>query len=92
MDDIWNLVEQGWKWVIAPSIALAAWFYRDMKSTVDTLSRQQKEDREISERRHAVTEMAVAVLNVKLDDVKEDIREIKRGVEKLVDRSDNHGP
>lgn len=72
MDDVIKLILQ---YAVAPLGAFVVWTYKKQHQKVDKL-----------EDRIASVETSTAVIQVKVDSIHEDIREIKRSIEKLVDR------
>lgn len=85
MEQLWEYGSKILNWALPLIFGLIAWFYKKLETQVQ--SNNERIDN--LERRQNGLEMNTRVLEVKLDDVKEDIREIKRGVEKLIDRSDH---
>lgn len=72
MDDAVKFLIQ---FAVAPLAAFVIWTYKKHQNKVDKL-----------EKRITTVETATAVINVMVDSIHEDIREIKRSIEKLVDR------
>lgn len=85
MESLWEYGSKILNWALPVVFALIAWFYKKLETQVQ--SNNERIDN--LERRQNGIEISTRVLEVKLDNVKEDITEIKRGVEKLVDRSDH---
>lgn len=72
MDDVLKLLFQ---YAVAPLAAFVFWVYKKQHIKVEKL-----------EQRITNVETATAVIKVMVDSIHEDIREIKRSIEKLVDR------
>lgn len=74
---IWEVAKTIVGWMVIPLSGLLAFVMRDYKK------HQQRLDN--VEKRLAHTEMLVKVIEVKLDDVKDDIKEIKMIISKIFD-------
>lgn len=72
MDDMIKLIVQ---FAVAPLAAFVVWTYKKQHMKVEKL-----------EHRLTNVETSTAVIKVMVDSIHEDIREIKRSIEKLVDR------
>jgi len=72
---VWHIIETVLKYAIAPMIAMFFWMFKKHDKKVQSL-----------EARVNILEKDTAVVKSKLDDIKEDIREIKKGIDKLIDR------
>ncbi len=63
------------QYAIAPVGAFLFWLHKKSTGRIDNI-----------ERRVANVERSTAVIEAMIDNIREDLREIKRGIEKLVDR------
>lgn len=75
-NNILEVVKLVLQYAVAPLAAFFIWMYKKQHTRVDKL-----------EERIIGTEQSVAVIKVMIDNIKDDIREIKHGITKLVDRN-----
>ena len=64
------------QYAVAPVGAFLLWLHKKSANRIDSI-----------ENRVANVERSTAVIEAMIDNIREDLREIKRGIEKLVDRS-----
>lgn len=76
MDNSWEIIKLLLQYAFAPLAAFLVWTYKKQHNRVDKL-----------EYRVGEVEKSTAVTQVMIDNIREDIREIKHGISKLVDRS-----
>lgn len=74
-NDIWELVRATLQWAIFPCIAAIAYFVRKYIGRVDLM-----------ESRVSDLEVRTSVIESKIDDIRDDVKDVKRGIEKLLDR------
>lgn len=72
--DIWEIIKIVVS-VVAPFIAFYIWIFKKHHMRVDKL-----------ESRVTNVERSTAVIQVMVDNIKDDIKEIKHGIEKILDR------
>ncbi len=72
---IWEVAKSTLQYIIFPVVAGFAYFLKKYIKRV-----------EMSEERISLLSVRLSVVESKIDDIREDLKEIKRGVEKLVDR------
>lgn len=70
-----GLISSILEYSIAPVGAFLLWLHKKQSYRMDSI-----------ERRVANVEKSTAVIEAMVDNIREDLREIKRGIEKLVDR------
>lgn len=75
MDNLSELFKYFLQYAVAPLLALIVWVYKVQHMRVGKL-----------EERIASVEQSTAVIRVMIDNIKDDIKEIKQGIIKLVDR------
>ncbi len=73
--ETWDLVRMVLGYTLYPIIMVGAWFMRKQYDRLDKV--------EVDLRKQITR---TAVIESKVDDIRDDIKEIKRNVEKLVDR------
>ncbi len=71
----WDIIRSTVQWLILPLVAGLTYFVKKHMHNVDRLDQQVRE-----------IEVRTAVVESKINDIRDDLKEIKRGVEKLVDR------
>lgn len=71
--DIGKLLLQ---YAVAPMVAVGVYLFKKQQLKIEEL-----------ERRVGDTEKMTAILNVKIDSMKDDLRDIKRNIARLVDRT-----
>ncbi len=71
----WDLIKSTIQWFVLPAIAALAFFFRKYIHRIDKMEDQVRE-----------IEVRTAVVESKIDDIRDDLKEIKRGVEKLIER------
>lgn len=64
------------QYAIAPMVAIVAYMFKKQQLKIEEL-----------ERRVGDTEKLTAILNVKMDGMKEDLKDIKRNLSRLVDKT-----
>lgn len=74
-DSTWSVVKVIAQYAVAPLAGVVMWIYKQQHARVDSL-----------EQRMVAAETELATFKVMLDMIRDDIKEIKHGVEKLVDR------
>lgn len=72
---MWDLFKSLLQWLLLPLIAALGYFFKTANRRIHKL-----EDDMIS------SKTRIAVIESKIDDIREDIKDIKRGVDKLVER------
>lgn len=72
---LWDIIRTILQFAVAPVIGMFVWMFK-----------KQQEKHENLELRMTSVEKATAILEVQISTIKEDIKEIKQGVNKLVDR------
>lgn len=64
------------QYAVAPLVAVVAYLFKKQQLKIEEL-----------ERRVGDTEKMTAILNVKIDSLKDDLRDIKRNIARLVDKT-----
>lgn len=72
--------------VIVPALSILIWYLKKLQSRVDEINGKQIQRLEELEKKQAITEKDQAVTTVMMHNLQEDIREIKDGLNKLLDR------
>lgn len=72
---VWEIIKASMQWIVLPLMGSALYFVRKYISRVDGLTIQVHE-----------LEVRTSVIESKIDDIRDDLKEIKMGVLKLVDR------
>ncbi len=73
--DAWDMLKSVVDWLVIPAVGGLSFFMRRHVKKVEDI-----------EKRITFAEVRVAVIESKIDDIRDDIKEIKEGVTKLVDR------
>lgn len=73
--DLLEVVKMFLQYAVAPLAAFFVWTYKKHHTRVDQL-----------EKRLSQVEKSTAIIQVMVDHIKDDIREIKQGINKLIDR------
>lgn len=72
---IWDVIKSLMQWLVIPLLTALAYFFKKAHVRLDKLEEDM-----------TGTKTRIAVVESKIDDIREDIKDIKRGVEKLVER------
>lgn len=72
---IWDVIKSLMQWLVLPLVTGLVYFFKKAHVRLDRLEEDM-----------TGTKTRIAVVESKIDDIREDIKDIKRGVEKLVER------
>ncbi len=72
---VWEIIKAAVQWLLVPAVASLAFFVRKYIHRIDHMEQQVKD-----------IEIRTAVVESKIDDIREDLKEIKHGVNRLIDR------
>lgn len=71
----WEVIKATIQWLLVPSFAALAFFFKKYIGRIEYMEQQVKD-----------IEIRTAVVESKIDDIREDLKEIKHGVNRLIDR------
>lgn len=72
---LWELLKGLIQWMLVPAVTALAFFVRKYIQRIEVMEQQVKD-----------IEIRTAVVESKIDDIREDLKEIKHGVNRLIDR------
>lgn len=72
---IWEVIKASIQWLLLPAVTALAFFVRKYIYRIEHMEQQVKD-----------IEIRTAVVESKIDDIREDLKEIKHGVNRLIDR------
>lgn len=72
---VWEVIKAAIQWLLVPCVTALAFFVRKYIHRIEAMEQQVKD-----------IEIRTAVVESKIDDIREDLKEIKHGVNRLIDR------
>lgn len=72
---IWEVIKAAVQWLLVPAVAALTFFVKKYIGRIEIMEQQVKD-----------IEIRTAVVESKIDDIREDLKEIKHGVNRLIDR------